>query len=290
MTLIASPFLFGANPSVPEAIGAWLRVEGRLDILIALLIALGGWVLARVCAGLVTRALTGRASAQQEMISRRVVQYGIFIVALISAMRHAGLDTSVLLGAAGIVTVALGFASQTSASNLISGFFLMGEKPFVVGDTITVGTTTGEVINVGLMSAQLRTFDNLLVRIPNETLLRSELTNLTHFPIRRLDMQLRIDFDTSLDELRAILLRVAEDNPICLTSPEPLFLITGMGESVMNVQFSVWSARVNFVDLRNSMFIAVKEALDAAGIQLPVPRQHVTIHPEPQARGGLSEE
>ena len=82
--------------------------------------------------------------------------------------------------AAGLLTVALGFAAQTSASNLISGLFLLGERPFVVGDVIRLASgITGEVVGIDLLSVKIRTFDNLLVRVPNETLLKSELTNLT---------------------------------------------------------------------------------------------------------------
>lgn len=252
---------------------AWLTGEGLVNVVLAVVIALAGLVLARILSAALGRALAGRVSPQQEMISRRATHYAIVALALISALRQVGFDMSVLIGAAGILTVAIGFASQTSASNLISGLFLMGEKPFVIGDVIAVGATTGEVISVGLMSVKLRTFDNLLVRIPNESLLKSELTNMTHFPIRRLDMQLAVGYDAEIAEVREILLRVASDNPVCLDSPEPMFMFTGFGDSAMTIQFSVWAARTNFLELRNSMFIAIKRAFDEAGVEIPLPQR-----------------
>jgi hypothetical protein len=88
------------------------------------------------------------------------------------ALHQAGLKLGVLPGAAGILTVAIGFASQTSASNLISGLFVIAERPFVVGDIIRVAETTGEVLSVDLLSVKIRTFDNLYVRIPNEGIIR----------------------------------------------------------------------------------------------------------------------
>jgi len=103
-----------------------------------------------------------------------------------------------LLGAAGILTVAPGFASQTSASNLVSGLFMIAEHPFGVGDTIRLGSIAGEVPSIDLLSVNLRTPDNLYVRIPNETMIKSEITNLTRFPIRRLDLEIGVAYKENL--------------------------------------------------------------------------------------------
>ena len=118
----------------------------------------------------------------------------------VSALRELGFKLSVLLGAAGVLTVAVGFASQTSASNIISGLFLLGERPFSVGDVIRVGSTTGEVLSIDLLSAKLRTFENLFVRIPNETLIKSEVTNLSRLPVRRLDLKIGIAYKEEVGE------------------------------------------------------------------------------------------
>ena len=265
----------------------WIEGEGLIDIAFAAVIVLVGMLVARIAAAIVGRAIAGRVTAQQEMIGRRLTRYAILIIAVVSALRQVGFDMSVLLGAAGLLTVAVGFASQTSASNLISGLFLMGEKPFVLGDVITVGGTTGEVISIGLMSAQLRTFDNLLVRLPNETLLKSQVTNMTRFPIRRADIQLSVAYDTDIAAVRKLLMKIAEDNPVCMVSPEPLFLFTGFGDSAITLQFSVWAARENFVSLKNSMFLDIKKAFDAAGVEIPFPQRTVRIvdatNPSPPA-------
>src|SRR5690606_3033117 len=127
-----------------------------------------------------------------------------------------GFSLSVLLGAAGVLSVALGFASQTSASNLISGLFLIGEQPFQLGDTIKVGNTTGEVLSIDLLSVKLRTFDNLYVRIPNESLIKSEMTNLTRFPIRRFDLLIGVAYKENISQVRQIMQNVADNNPLCM--------------------------------------------------------------------------
>jgi small-conductance mechanosensitive channel len=138
-----------------------------------------------------------------------------------SAMREMGFSLAVIMGAAGVLTVAIGFASQTTASNLISGLFLIGERSFEIGDIIKVGNTTGEVLSIDALSVKLRTFDNLFVRIPNETLIKSEVTTLSRFPIRRLDLQLGVAYKEDIEQVRKVLMAVADSNPLCLDEPSP---------------------------------------------------------------------
>ncbi len=168
------------------------------------------------------------------------------------------------------------FASQTSASNVISGLFLLGERPFGVGDIVRVGNTTGEVLSIDLLSAKLRTFDNLYVRIPNETMLKSEVTTLTRFPIRRLDLQIGVAYKENIEKVRSVLLAVADKNPLSLEDPKPLFIFKGFGESSLNVQFSLWTKRENFIDLKNSIQYEIKLAFDEHLIEIPFP--HLSLY------------
>lgn len=227
-------------------------------------------------AGLGLARLLAEEDAQRAMIIRRACFYGIAGLFAASALMELGFDLSVLLGAAGILTVALGFASQTSASNVISGLFLLGERPFAVGDIIRVGSTTGEVLSVDLLSVKLRTFDNLFVRIPNETMIKSEVTNLRRFPIRRVDLQVGVAYKEDLRDVREVLMDVADRNPLCLEEPAPLIIFQGYGDSSINHQFSVWAKTENFLDLRNSIPIEIKEAFDERDIEIPFP--HRTLY------------
>lgn len=151
----------------------------------AVFIAVVGLLVARVGAGLGSR-LAGRClETQQVDLLRKAVFYGVVVLTAMSVLHQLGFSLTIILGAAGVLSVAIGFASQTSASNLISGLFLIGEKPFSVGDVICVGETVGEVLSIDLLSVKLRTFDNVFVRVPNETLIKSQIVNLTRFDIRR---------------------------------------------------------------------------------------------------------
>lgn len=243
------------------------------QVILALCLVAAGFVLARLFSRGLNRMLTGRFSEHHIILFQRVVFYGVLILFLMSALRQVGVNLGVLLGAAGILSVALGFASQTSASNLISGLFVIGERAFVVGDVIKVGATTGEVISIDLLSVKLRTFDNLFVRIPNETIIKSEVTTLTKYPIRRIDLLLGVAYKENLDQVRTVLLEVADKYPLCLEEPEPLVIVTGFADSAMTLQFSFYVQRINFLKVRNQMYERIKAAFDAAGIEIPFPHR-----------------
>jgi small-conductance mechanosensitive channel len=247
----------------------WASVQAAVILLI-------GLVLGRLLASAAVRALSGKLDAHRAMIVRRAVFYAVLALAVASALNQLGFQLGVLLGAAGVLSVAIGFASQTSASNLISGLFLVGERPFGIGDVIRVGATSGEVLSVDLLSVKLRTFDNLFVRIPNETLIKSEVVNLSRFPIRRIDLLLGIAYKEDIARVRALLLAIAEDDPLCLEEPKPLFIVVGFGASSIDLQFSVWAKRENFLEVKNALYEQIKAGFDREGIEIPYP--HMSLY------------
>ncbi|MBT8439683.1 MAG: mechanosensitive ion channel family protein [Gammaproteobacteria bacterium] len=254
----------------------WLTGPQVFSMIRASLLILFGLLIARLISKGVRSLLDTKLDTHGLMLATRVSYYLILGLFLISAMRELGFSLNVLLGAAGILTVAIGFASQTSASNLISGMFLLVERPFRIGDIIKVGTTTGEVLTIDLLSVKLRTFDNLFVRIPNETLIKTEITTLTRFPIRRFDLLMGVAYKEDIEHVKKVLFDVAENNPLCLEEPKPLFIHQGFGDSSVNFQFSIWAKRENFLELKNSIQIEIKKAFDDAGIEIPFP--HRTLY------------
>jgi len=249
--------------------------DRTLDVLRAAIMILGGLVLARLLSAGLIKLLAHQAGAHQKMLVRRVTFYLIAGLFVASALVELGFNFGILLGAAGILTVALGFASQTSASNIISGLFLLGEKAFAVGDIIRIGNITGEVLSIDLLSVKLRTFDNLFVRVANENLIKSEITNLTRFPIRRVDLQIGVAYKEDLERVFDVLLDVAERNPLCLEEPQPLLIFQGFGDSALQIQLSVWAQRENFLALKTGIQLEIKAAFDAEGIEIPFPHRTV---------------
>lgn len=253
-----------------------LNSDQILPISKAVMLIVVGLLVARVASRAISKVAESRLETQQVLLLRRFLYYGIVALFLVAALHQLGFNLGVLLGAAGVLSVAIGFASQTSASNLISGLFLIAEKPFSIGDVIQIGSTTGEVLAIDLLSVKLRTFDNKFVRIPNESVIKSEVSTLTKFPIRRADLRIGVAYREDLEKVREVLLEVADRNLLCLDEPKPVFFLQGFGESSVDLQFSVWATGENYLELKNTIQIGIKNAFDEHGIEIPFPQR--TMH------------
>jgi small-conductance mechanosensitive channel len=229
--------------------------------------ALSRWIRAHV---------SGRYDAQKGLVVDKLVFWPLVLVIAVSVLKEVGFSLAPLLGAAGILGIAIGFASQTSVSNVISGFFLLAEEPFKVGDIIQVGDAQGVVLTIDMLSVKIRTFDNKMVRIPNEALVKSQFTNVTYFPIRRLDVPVGVAYREDIGRVRQVLLEVANANPNVLMEPEPLVIFQGYGTSSIDFNFAVWVRRESFMLVRSQISEAVKKRLDAEGIEIPFP--HVSLY------------
>ena len=243
------------------------------ELLKAVVLLVIGWVMARLAIRAVRYIPADAFSPNLKLLFERGAFYSVMALFVIMAVHQAGFDLTVLLGAAGFLSVAVGFASQTSASNIISGLFLIGERAFEVGDVIQVDGLTGEVLSIDLLSVKLRTFDNLYVRIPNENMMKSRVTSMTRHQIRRFDLQIGIAYKEDIKKAREVLNKVADEFHLCLDEPAPLVIMQGFGESSIDIQFSVWAAKENYLALRNGIYERVKEAFDREGIEIPFPHR-----------------
>ncbi len=145
-----------------------------------------------------------------------------------------------------------------------------------VGEVVSVGSITGIVLSIDLLSVKLRTFDNRFVRIPNETILKGELVNFTRFPIRRFDINLGVAYKEDIGRVMRILREIADNHPLVLDEPEPLILFTGFGTSALDILFGVWFHLPDFLPLRKTLLQEIKERFDAEGIEIPFP--HTTLY------------
>lgn len=235
-----------------------------------------GYLLAKRTTTLIEKALGKRFSRHQVMLVSRAIFYLIFIIFFVSSLQHLGFNLSVLLGAAGVFTVAISFASQTAASNLISGIFLLFERPFKMGDTIEVNNISGVVESIDLLSTKLRTSDNKLVRIPNETLIKSNIVNLNYFKTQRIDLIIGIAYDSDLDAVKALLHAIAESCEQVLKDPAANVIINNFANSAIELKFMVWVKTPNVSMVKNQLQENIKQQFDKAHIEMPFPQ--VTIH------------
>jgi len=256
------------NASTPEF---WRKALGIIAAAALILI------LFRVLQMITARAMKKGMSEQKAQLIKKAIRYTGWVIAIVSVLQGLGVNLSALLGAAGIAGIAIGFAAQTSVSNLISGIFLISEKPFQIGDVIQVGDISGIVMSIDLLSIKLQTFDNRFVRIPNESIIKTNVINTTRFPIRRLDIWVGVSYNSNLKKVTETLKDIASKNLNALDNPEPLIYIDKFDASSINILFGVWFEQSKLVDLRNTIIMDIHSRFAAEGIEIPYPKRDVYI-------------
>ncbi|HSR50245.1 MAG TPA: mechanosensitive ion channel family protein [Acidobacteriota bacterium] len=251
----------------PERIADGIRVFITLVIGVPLVFGISRWL---------KRMVGKHIGGQQAMLAGKGTTVLGLALILVMVLQILEFPLSTLLGAAGIFSLAIAFASQTSVSNIISGIFLATEKTFQPGDLLTVSGITGEVISVDTLSVKLRTFDNRLVRIPNENMIKTELQNITAFPLRRVDLNVSVAYKEDLKRVREILLEIASKHPLVLQEPKSLVILAGFGASSIDILFAIWGVKTDFLTIKNEVTESIKRRFDEEGIEIPFP--HLSLY------------
>lgn len=278
----ASSAARGSPPTGPfldmkDVFGRIFNIDAATKAIQIALMVIVGLLVVGVIVALIKKLSGKRIDSRTGGFLVKTIQYAGFTLILINAFKIANIDLSALLGAAGIAGIALGFAAQTSVSNFISGIFLMYEKTFADGDVVTVGDITGVVYSIDALSVKLRMFDNRSVRIPNETLIKTNVINVTRFPLRRLNIKVTVTYDTDIEKARRILLETAAANQGVLRKPDPFFMVQSFAESGIDLFLGVWFANPDWEQANNGMYMEIKKNFDAAGIEFAYPT--MTIYP-----------
>lgn len=235
-----------------------------------------GYLIAKQASLFIERAMAKRFSRHHTMLAKRALFYVILAIFCATGLQHLGFKLSVLLGAAGVFTVAISFASQTAASNLISGIFLLIEHPYKVGDTIEVKGITGVVDSMDLLSTKLKTPDNKLVRIPNEAMIKAEITNLSYFSTCRIDLLVAVAYECDLSQVKSLLFSIADHDDKILKEPEPSIIIDHFSNAAVELRLMVWINNVDVDQVKNKLQEMIKHQFDKEGIVSPPPQLTVS--------------
>ncbi|RUQ91519.1 mechanosensitive ion channel family protein [Legionella septentrionalis] len=243
-----------------------LTAIGWVKLGYAVLLFILGFFLAKRLSAMVTRAFSKHFSVHQTVLARRLVFYGLLLIFVISALQQLGVQMSVLLGAAGVFTVALSFASQTAASNLISGIFLLFERPFKIGDTIQVKDMVGAVDSIDFLSTKIKTADNVRIRIPNETLMKSEIINMSYFKTRKTEILLRIRQHNNLERAKGILLQLVHANKSVLKTPAPQVVVSNFNDAALELKLSLWTHTKDTAAVKAELYELITQRFDKEDI------------------------
>lgn len=217
--------------------------------------------------------------AIQNLITK-ILQYTCLAVIMLTIFKKIGINISTFVGAAGIAGVAIGFAAQTSVSNIISGFFVLAEKAFKVGDRIQLADITGNVESIDFMAIRVKTLDGNIVRIPNEVVIKGNLINYSSLPIRRIETKVSVAYGSDMEKIESILMQIPDKIPQILKDPEPFIVWSTYANSGIEIAFYAWGLNEDFLIIKNSVFKLISELFEEAEIKIPFPQMDVYINPE----------
>ncbi|WP_292518195.1 mechanosensitive ion channel family protein [Methanoculleus sp.] len=258
---------------IPIGVGT-ITLENILYFAVILTI---GVTVARIVSTNVRRALTERLPKNESELLAKLVYYIIILWAFVFALPQLNFDLSGLLVAGGVAGLVIGFASQSVVSNLISGLFLMFERPIKLGDSINVADVSGNVEDVRVLSTVVKTYDGIYVRIPNETVFTSNITNYVHNAARRFTYEIGIRYEDDADKAIRITREVIANHPFALKHPAPSVFVDNLGDNSVNLTVYIWAPARNWWDVRTDLLWKIKQALEANGIEKPFPQRTITF-------------
>ena len=195
------------------------------------------------------------------------------------------LDPTGWLASAGIIGIAVGFASKDTLSNLFAGVFILADAPYKVGDFIELEGQRGQVIKIGLRSTRILTRDDIEITIPNSAIAAGKIVNESGGPSikRRLRVPIGVAYGSDVDQVRTVLQKVADDNEYVLHDPKPRVRFRKFGDSSLDFEILGWiDDPVKRGLALDSMNTAVYKALAEAGIEIPFPKRDVYVRQLPK--------
>ncbi len=256
--------------------GALPTIELQVADLVGTTLAVLGIVLVVLVFWLIV-SRTLRAAANRDRLDRTVasfiaavVRYTLVTIALIAILGQLGVDTASLLGSLGIVGLTIGFAARDALSNIISGLFILWDRPFTIGDLIEIDGKYGRVDKITMRSTRVVTPDGKMLAIPNTTVVNTTVASYTNFPHLRLDVPVTVGVEEDLGRVRRLLLELVEAREGFLADPEPKVVVTALNDYNVAVELRAWLAdETAHIPERLALREAVFETLRGAGVHLP---------------------
>ncbi|MGM1429846.1 mechanosensitive ion channel family protein [Sphingobacterium lactis] len=243
-----------------------------------LILVLGLWLI-RMVRKLVDRIFVKRdIDPSIRTFLGNLINWILKVMLFIVVVSQLGVQTSTFIAVIGAAGLAIGMSLQGSLSNFAGGVLILLFKPFRVGDYISSSTgVDGTVKVIDIFNTKLVTPQNQLVVIPNGELSNSNITNYTELGTRRTWFDIGVAYDADLRQAKEILLDCVQKNEYAFKDPAPDVVVTSLGDSAINLSVRVTTSNEHFWTMQEQLIISCKEALDAAGIEIPFPQTDIHI-------------
>lgn len=202
---------------------------------------------------------------------------GLVLFIVIAAIGKLGVQTTSFVAVIGAAGLAVGLALQGSLSNFASGVLLILFKPFKVGDFIKAGGEAGVVVEVGILTTEMKTPDNIKIILPNSAIMGGSITNVSAHPTRRVDMVVGVSYGDDLNKAKQIMEDLLAADERVLKDPAPTVAVSNLGDSSVDFVVRPWVNSADYWAVKFDFTQAVKEKFDAEGVSIPFPQRDVHL-------------
>jgi small-conductance mechanosensitive channel len=272
--------------------GPWLQIATDLAVtvlsfiprlLVAVFLLFVFWLIYRGVRRVVVGGMNKAAvdpSISDMLVS--ILKWSILGFALVIAGNQVGIQIAALLTGVSIIGIAIGLAAQETLANFIAGVVIFWDKPFRIGDWIHIDGTLGQVKRVTFRSTRLTDLDGDAVVFPNTYMLQNKVVNKSTNPVTRVNVPIGIAYKESIDKARQVLLDALKGDKRIVAAPAPEVVVRECGDSSVNLMMHFWITEERYEDAMVFEYLEkAKEALDAAGIEIPFPHVQLLLEKTP---------
>lgn len=204
-----------------------------------------------------------------------IVYYSLLVVVILAVLNNLGIKTTSFLAILGAAGIAIGLALKDSLGNFASGVMIVLFKPFKVGDSVNAGGVSGIVTEVTIFSTVFQTSDNRRIIVPNSSITKASIINLTANPMRRVDIVVSISYEDSINKAKDVLRDIISKNDKVLKDKDVSIAVSDLADSSVNITINVWVDTANYSKARSELLESIKTTFDELGITIPYPTQYV---------------
>jgi len=251
-----------------------------VNIVSAIIILIVGWIVANWVRSYIRKK--GDASPKLDDTLTRlfanVARILILAFVVMAVLAEFGVETTSFVAVIGALGLAIGLAWQGVLADFAAGVMILVMRPFKVGDAVDIGGVSGKVEEVGLVTTNLNTFDNVALVMPNSNVWGKNIKNMATNAIRRVDMVIGFGYDDDIDHAKQVLSQVLSEDDRVLDDPAPQIAVSELGGSSVNVNVRPWTKKENYWALKFDLTEEIKKRFDDEGINFPYPSQDVYFY------------
>ncbi|TCL04598.1 MULTISPECIES: small-conductance mechanosensitive channel MscS [Sodalis] len=268
-----------------------LLLSYAVNIVAALVILFAGILIARVISRTINQLMRSRHIdiTVADFLSS-IIRYGVIIFTVIAALGRVGVQTASVIAVIGAAGLAVGLALQGSLANFAAGVLLVTFRPFRAGEYVDFGGTAGTVLIVQIFSTTLRTYDGLMIVVPNGKILAGNITNFSREPNRLVNLTISVSYDADINTVKSVITDIIKADSRVLKNMGITVGLNNLGASSLDFMVRAW---VKSGDLQNVTFDWLerfKHAFDERQIGIPYPQMDVHMYRTPKPQTAANED